>query len=139
MNDDGLRGVVVGHGDMAQGLVDAVRAIAGIDEQALVAVSNRGLAPDALIERVRDATAGRPSVVFTDLPSGSCGSAARILTRNATGIVVVCGVNLPMLLDFVTHRDMAREELLERLVSRARASIQSVFPPPGHGDPAVQS
>lgn len=139
MSDAGLRGVVVAHGEMARGLVDAVRSITGVSEEDLVAVSNRGLAPDALIERVREATGARPSVVFTDLPSGSCGSAARILTRNATGVAVVCGVNLPMLLDFVMHRDMSLEALIDRLVSKARAAIQSVSPPPGHGDPPAQS
>lgn len=139
MSDTGLRGIVVAHGAMATGLVDAVQAIAGIGDDVLIAVSNRGLSPQALAENVREATGGATSIVFTDLPSGSCGSAARMLIRNTSGVAVVCGVNLAMLLDFVTHRDMAIDALLERLVSRARDSIQSVSAPaPRHGDPAVQ-
>lgn len=139
MSDGGVRGVVVAHGAMAVGLVDAVRAIAGISEDVLVPVSNRGLAPQAIADAVRDATGGRPSIVFTDLPSGSCGSAARMLIRDTTGVAVVCGVNLAMLLDFVTHREMNVADLLDRLVMKARDSIQSVpAPAPRHGDPAVQ-
>lgn len=139
MSDAGLRGIVVAHGAMATGLVDAVRSIAGIEDGLLIPVSNRGLSPQTLADSVRDATGGAPSIVFTDLPSGSCGSAARMLIRNTSGVAIVCGVNLAMLLDFVTHRDMDVDQLLERLVSRARDSIQSVpAPAPRHGDPALQ-
>ena len=139
MSNSGVRGIVVAHGAMATGLVDAVRSIADIEDDVLIPVSNRGLSPQALADSVRDATGGAPSIVFTDLPSGSCGSAARMLIRNTSGVAVVCGVNLAMLLDFVTHRDMAVDALLDRLVSRARESIQSVpAPARRHGDPAVQ-
>jgi mannose/fructose-specific phosphotransferase system component IIA len=139
MSEGGLRGIVVAHGAMADGLVDAVQSIAGIEEGVLVAVSNRGLSPQALADRVRDATSGHESIVFTDLPSGSCGSAARMLIRNTSGVGVVCGVNLAMLLDFVTHRHLSVDALLERLVTKARDSIQSVATPvPQHGDTAVQ-
>ena len=44
----GARGVVVGHGAMAVGMVDAVRRIAGIGEDGLVALSNDDKGPDAL-------------------------------------------------------------------------------------------
>lgn len=139
MNEPGIHGVVLAHGTMAVGLVDAVRAITGVPADVLIPVSNGGLSPQVLADRVAEAVGGRPSIVFTDLPSGSCGFAARLLARNVQDIAVVCGVNLPMLLDFVMHRELAREELLERLVSKARASIHSVTAPaPKHGDPAVQ-
>jgi mannose/fructose-specific phosphotransferase system component IIA len=139
MSNSGVRGIVVAHGAMATGLVDAVRSIADIEDDVLIPVSNRGLSPQALADSVREATGGATAIVFTDLPSGSCGFAARMLIRNTSGVAVVCGVNLAMLLDFVTNRDMDIDPLLERLVSRARASIQSVpVPAPRHGDPAVQ-
>jgi PTS system N-acetylgalactosamine-specific IIA component len=40
-------------------------------------------------------------VVFTDLPAGSCTIAARRIARESSGLAVVCGANLPMLLSFV--------------------------------------
>ena len=49
-----VRGIVIGHGDMAVGIVGAVRQITGLDEDALVALSNRGLGPDTLIDAVRE-------------------------------------------------------------------------------------
>jgi len=139
MSEPGIRGVVLAHGTMAVGLVDAVRAITGVPDGVLVPVGNAGLSPQVLADRVAEAVGGRPSIVFTDLPSGSCGFAARLLARNVRGVAVVCGVNLPMLLDFVMHREMPRDELLERVVSKARAAIHSVSTPaPQNGDPAVQ-
>ena len=47
-----LRGVIVSHAAVAQALVSAVTAIAGVDE-ALVPVSNEGCDNEALGERLR--------------------------------------------------------------------------------------
>jgi len=139
MSDPQVRGVVLAHGDMAVGLVDAVQSIAGIEDGVLVAITNRGMSPQSLADQVRGAVGSGPAIVFTDLPSGSCGFAARLLCRNETGLTVICGVNLPMLLDFVMHREMPREELVERIVAKARASIHAVnATAPRHGNPAVQ-
>ena len=42
------RGVVVGHGEMARGLVSAVRGIAGDVADTLLAISNEGKSPETL-------------------------------------------------------------------------------------------
>jgi mannose/fructose-specific phosphotransferase system component IIA len=130
-----VRGVLVAHGEMALGLSDAVRSITGVGTDALVPLSNRGLAPAALA-RALEAEAGKgPTILFTDLPSGSCGVAARMLAHGSPDVVVICGVNLPMLLDFVTHRELPIAELAARLVARGRSAISSSVPTPEpHGD-----
>lgn len=134
MNDvpAAVRGIVVGHGDMAAGLVDAVRQITGVDDDALAAVSNRGLSPDALADRIGELLHG-PTIVFTDLQTGSCGIAARRSCAQRYGVSIVTGVNLPLLLDFVTHRDLSVAELLERLLDHGRDGIQLINPPADHG------
>jgi mannose/fructose-specific phosphotransferase system component IIA len=129
---DAVRGLVVGHGDMPAGLVDAVRQITGIGEEALIAVSNRGLSPDALSERIRAQLSGS-TIVFTDLQSGSCGIAARRTCAQALGVYVITGVNLPLLLDFVTHRELPLDQLLDRLVPHGRDGIQLITPPAADG------
>jgi mannose/fructose-specific phosphotransferase system component IIA len=72
-----------------------------------------------------DAAAGQgPAIVFVDLQTGSCGAAAAYACRGAQGRAVICGVNLPMLLDFVFHRDLALDALVTRLVESGRAAIK---------------
>ena len=116
-------GLVVSHASLAEGLVQSVRQIAGVDGDALVAVSNDGCGPEALQKAVADALGDGPGIVFTDMPSGSCAFAARRLTIDRPDTAVICGVNLPMLLDFVFHRDLSLPELTDRLVMKGKAAI----------------
>ncbi|HUF12086.1 MAG TPA: hypothetical protein VMN78_03210 [Longimicrobiales bacterium] len=134
-----LRGIVIAHGDMAEGLVTAVRHITGVEEDVLVALSNREKSPDDLAGLVAEHLEGGPAVLFTDLQSGSCGFAARRLTRERPDVPVICGVNLPLLVDFVMHRDMDVGALLERLVEKGRGSIVAIQPTDSgaHGGSAV--
>jgi N-acetylgalactosamine PTS system EIIA component len=118
-----VRGLVVSHASLSEGLVRSVRQIAGAEEGALQAISNDGCNPEALVARVAKALGDGPGIVFTDMPSGSCALAARRLAGERSDIALVCGVNLPILLDFVFHRDLPLPELVERLVSKGKASI----------------
>ncbi|MEN8375474.1 MAG: PTS mannose transporter subunit IID [Gemmatimonadota bacterium] len=117
------RGVVVGHGTLAQGLVDAVRQITGVDGDVVAAISNQGLGPDALRERIEAALGDGRAIVFVDLRTGSCGHAALRIARERPDTAVLYGVNLPQLLDFVTHRELPLAELVERALERGRSAI----------------
>lgn len=117
-------GVVVAHGTLAEAFVEAVEGISGV-EGALVAVSNAACTPDTLRRRVVDAVAGRPAVVFVDMASGSCAFAGRKVAGELEDVSVVTGVNLPMLLDFVFHRDLAPEELAVRVEGKGRSAVES--------------
>ena len=90
---DGLRGVVVSHAELAAALVDAVREITG-QEEALVAVSNEGCSRALLNDRLEEAVHATPSVVFVDLPGGSCLQAAILYLRTHHDVAVVAGVNI---------------------------------------------
>lgn len=136
---EAARGVLIAHGSMATGIVDAVLHITGAEPDALTALSNRGLSPAALAEEVRGLLGTGPAILFTDLPSGSCGFAARTLLRERPDMVVISGVNLPVLLEFVMNRTVPLPELVPRLLSKGRAAIGCA--PPGlddHGDRAAQ-
>lgn len=128
MSEDGVspvRGVVLAHGDMARGLVDAVRKISGQGEEALRALSNEGRSPERLRRELDELLGEGPAIVFTDLQAGSCALAALSASGRAQ-TVVVCGANLPMLLDFVFHRDLPLGSLAERLVDKGREGIRSL-------------
>ncbi|MGD8866695.1 MAG: hypothetical protein PVI01_03680 [Gemmatimonadales bacterium] len=123
MSNVEVQGILVSHGKMADGLLDAVREITGLTE-GLVTLDNLGLTPDALEERLDDLTGDRPSVVFVDLPSGSCAFVARRLRARQSNVAVVCGVNLPLLLDFVFHRTLPLEDVVTRLRTHTGISIE---------------
>jgi mannose/fructose-specific phosphotransferase system component IIA len=123
MSDSGVHGIVLAHGEMAQGLIDAVRHIAGVSGDCMVAVSNRGLGPDALADEICKVAGSEPTIVFTDLQSGSCGFAARRCQQQGVQLVVISGVNLPMLLEFVMRRQLPLDQLVPFLMAKGRAAI----------------
>ena len=122
-----LRGVVVSHAALAEGLVEAVRQITG-ETQPLIPLSNEGCDSGLLAARLKEAIGDRPAVVFVDLPGGSCLQAAVRHQRNASGVAVVAGVNLAMLLDFVYHRDLTPAEAAQRAVETGGRAVRAVTP-----------
>ncbi len=121
--DGGLRGVVVCHGSLAEGFVDAVRHITGVGEDALVALSNRGLSPETMAADIRGAIGDGPAIIFTDLTAGSCGFAARRLNQQLDGVAVISGVNLPVLVHFALHRQDPLDVLVPVLVEKGRVGV----------------
>ena len=119
-----VRGIVVGHGDIPKGLLDAVRRIAGDQSEGLTAISNSGLSVEDLKIKLDAVSGSDPTIMFTDLLVGSCGIAAAYSCRNTTERIVVSGVNLPMLLEFIFHRDLPLNELAERVVDTGREAIR---------------
>jgi len=119
---------------MAEGLVDAVRRIAGQDPEALVPLSNEGKVPRDLSIEITELVGDAPAIIFTDMPSGSCALAARLTCRNDGPRAVVCGANLPMLLDFVFNRERPLQELVDRMLDRGKIGIQSIPKPEDHAD-----
>ena len=119
---DGPRAVVAAHGDLAAGLVSAVEQITGLGA-ACLALSNKGLDAASLEAAVREAVrAHGATIVFTDLPGGSCAIAARKATRDLPGVTVVMGVNLSTLLDFVL-KGGADRAAAERSAARGRDAL----------------
>ena len=116
-------GILVGHGKLAEGLLDAIQEITG-SRAGLVPLDNHGMTPETLEEQLAEVSGQLPSIVFVDLPSGSCAYAARRLKRHHPQVAVVCGVNLPLLLDFMFHRSMPLDELVDRLRSHVGVSIE---------------
>jgi mannose/fructose-specific phosphotransferase system component IIA len=123
MSEDAVRGLIIAHSSLATGFAAAVRQIAGVGEDVLQAISNEGLGPDELLHKVREAAGDSPTIIFTDLPSGSCAFTARKLSADRPGTGIICGVNLPVLLDFVFHRDLPLQPLVDRLVDKGRVGI----------------
>lgn len=116
-------GVIVAHGAMARGLIDAVRRIAGDAADLLLAISNDGKGPDQLRDELEAAVGSRPALIFVDLLSGSCCMAALTTCRGCGDRAVVTGVNLPMLLDFALQPNRPLDELVHRAIQKGRDAI----------------
>ncbi len=99
-----LHGVVIGHAGLSAALVGAVEQIAG-QGSGLTAVSNTDCDRDGLEDRIMTAVGGQPTVIFIDMPSGSCLFAVMRRLQSMPNVRVVTGVNLAMLLEFVFNRD----------------------------------
>ncbi len=124
------RALVAGHGDVAEGLVSAVEAIAGLGAT-FVALSNRDLGGDVLLATMRDLLEAHAlHVVFTDLPAGSATMAARRLQRERPDLVLVCGVNLPTLLEYATHAAEDPVAAARAASERGRQCLQATGGPP---------
>jgi PTS system N-acetylgalactosamine-specific IIA component len=120
------RAVVAGHGEFAAGLVSAVEQISGRGDQ-LLPVAITGLGAEDIERLLRDKMVSTGiRVVFTDLQAGSCTMAARRVLRGLTDAVVVCGTNLPLLLDFVFNDSATPSEAARHAAERGRAAIALV-------------
>ena len=120
------RAIVAGHGSFAEGLVSAVQLITGRGS-AFVTVSARGLSGvdiETLIRRTVEETGIR--VVFTDLQAGSCTMSARRVFRDKADSVLIAGVNLPMLIDFVFADELPPHEAARHAFERGRSAMSVI-------------
>jgi PTS system N-acetylgalactosamine-specific IIA component len=117
------KAIVVGHGEFSAGLVSAVGQICGLADK-LVVLSNVGQTPQDIEATLREQLARTgASVIFTDLPGGSATIAARRIARDNPDIVLVTGVNLATLLDFVFNSEGTPEEAARAAAERGKASL----------------
>ena len=121
-----IQAIVFAHGDIAAALVAAVEDITGI-EGALVPLTNDTGSASVLRQRVLDVLEPGPTIVFTDLKNSSCSFTASGVAAEDQAVAVVCGTNLPMLLDFVFHRDLPLDELVTRLVHNGRDGVAALL------------
>ncbi|HST07455.1 MAG TPA: hypothetical protein VLJ83_04750 [Gemmatimonadaceae bacterium] len=117
------RAIVVGHGDFAGGLVSAVGQICGMADK-LVVMSMVGLTPEAIESSIREQLSRTGArVIFTDLPAGSGTLAARRIVKDEPGLILVSGVNLATLLDFVFNTSVPPTEAARAAAERGKASL----------------
>lgn len=122
---DSQRAIVAGHGKFAEGLVSAVDQITGMGHL-LTPVTNSGLAPAAIDSAIREALANSgATVIFTDLPAGSCTTCVRRITKISPELTLVTGVTLPTLLAFVMGAS------IEEAVAKGHEALGAVESPRG--------
>src|SRR4029077_14734720 len=117
------KAIVAGHGEFAAGLVSAVQQITGRGDQLIpVAVYTLGVEDIEALLRKKMLEAD-VHVIFTDLQAGSCTMASRRILRGMDDAVLIAGINLPTLLDFVFTEGKTAPEAARHAAERGRAAI----------------
>ncbi|HUK63244.1 MAG TPA: hypothetical protein VLV15_07925, partial [Dongiaceae bacterium] len=109
--------LLVMHADLAAALMRAAAAVYGPIEDLRV-LSNQGYSREALEDLIDEAVSPwrQGGLVLTDFWGGSCHTCGLAAARGRGEVMIVTGVNLPMLLDYLHNREsFAVGELAERL------------------------
>jgi len=132
-----IRALVMTHGQIGTELVRVVEMILGPIE-GLDASSNSGLSAEDITSQVeawlapvvgdeQEAPERAPTLILVDDYGGSCAHAAQLACGDRPDSAVLSGVNLAMLLGFVTWRDSSDfNDLVHRLVQKGREAITIV-------------
>ncbi len=102
--------LVVSHGALAEGLVDAMQMITGPQEQVAALGLAESEAPENLIDRIEEAIDtlddGDGVLIMVDLYGATpFNSSSRLFMESDKQIEIVTGVNLPMLVEIVISRE----------------------------------
>lgn len=118
--------LLVMHSDLGQALLRAATAVYGPIEDVEV-LSNEGLSREDLEHRITAKVEGwtHGGLLLTDFWGGSCHVCGVSATRGHGDIVVLTGLNLPTLLDYLHNRDQyGPMDLADRLQKKGRESIR---------------
>ncbi len=118
--------VLVSHGTMAQGTVEAARMISGLQEALATVTLHEGDDLQGLVQRVASAIGevdrGDGVVVMVDLFGGTPFNAAARVAMGSDKIEVISGLSLPMLVELLDQRE---GKTLQEVVEVARAAGNS--------------
>ena len=117
--------LLITHADLADALVRAAEKVYGPIED-VERLSNEGLSRAALESEIVDRVAKWPhgGIVLIDFWGGSCFTCGMSAARGRE-VVVVTGINLPALLDYLHNRDSYPVvELAERIRAKGQDSFR---------------
>ena len=125
-----IRALVMTHGNIGGELVRVVEMILGPVE-GLRSMSNVGKSAEDLRSDVKawlaEAAAEDGAIILIDDYGGSCANAAILASGEHPLRAIISGVNLAMLLGYVTWRDRGdHAELVSKLVHKGREAITLV-------------
>jgi len=118
--------LIVTHADLGTALVRAAESVVGKVEDVSL-LSNENLSRADLEEAIEASVRGwtNGGLLLTDFWGGSCHTCGASAARKHGEVVIVTGVNLPLLLDYLHNRDKLNVgALAERLQQKGRDSIR---------------
>lgn len=122
-------GIIVTHGMLADELCHTTQLIVGKLSNCH-SISGSDLSDEEVIRRIKKiitSASVERAIIFVDYFGGSCCINSVRAAQGLEGVKVISGVNLPMLLDFVTKREtMDFKEMVDHLLRRGRESVRLV-------------
>jgi len=102
--------VLVSHGSMAEGMLEAIRMITGVTDQLEAVGLKEEDSPEELMDRIQESVnrvnTGDGVILFADLFGATpFNASARLAMMHGEGFEVICGMNLPMMLELVMQRE----------------------------------
>jgi mannose/fructose-specific phosphotransferase system component IIA len=124
-----MKALIITHGELGAGLVDAAEQILGPLKN-LIALNNAGKSLESMIKAIQShLLVDEPTMILIDFAGGSCHAAALQACREAdlhTILGPITGINLPMLLTFLTRCDREKPaELIEMIIDRGKLGIRA--------------
>ena len=129
-----IRALVITHGDIGRELVRVTEMILGPTE-GLTAMSNMGKSAINITAEIKEWLGSVPAadtgpdqkLILLDDYGGSCATSAQLACGGDPAAAIISGVNLAMLLGFVTWRDTGDfEDLVAKTVQKGREAIVQV-------------
>ncbi|MCG4661702.1 PTS sugar transporter subunit IIA [[Clostridium] innocuum] len=119
--------VILNHGRFGEELIKSAELIAGKTEHVHAVSLLSGMSIEEYYEEVRDYLTGVQGeiLVLADLYGGTPSNVGMMLQREFS-LLVLCGVNLPMLIELILKRnndECTIQELMEAGLEAAKASI----------------
>jgi len=111
--------VIITHGPIGEALIEATRNILGMDD-GLHAITVTGMSlteiKDRLLAIVNSPDENEGVVILVCLQGGSCWNVSAVIAMQEENVRLISGVNLPMLLSFMTKRDfLTLDDLADKL------------------------
>lgn len=121
-----IRAIIIGHGDFARAMLDTAVQIVGAQDGVEI-LSNKACSCDALrrnIIETLDRKEGTETILFLDLPGGSCTISCHSLLKDRPDLNIISGINLPMLIEFFMLREKhGVQDLIPILIKKGKDNI----------------
>lgn len=118
--------IIIGHGDFAKAILNTAEQIVGKQPKVDV-ISNVGFSQEVIIQKIRGILKQHKkdeTIIFVDLPGGSCTISCYNLLKTDKDLNIICGINLPILLEFFMLRDKrTARELIPILIKKGKENI----------------
>lgn len=120
-----MRALIITHGRVGEELLASAREVYDVDAP-VDCLSNRSCELPELVAKIEDwlAAVDGPALLLVDVGGGSCGVAAQKAVGDRPRTWVIGGLNLPMLLTYLSsHADLPPKELVVKILDRALNAV----------------